>query len=143
MVVKTFRGQLASGTQEKIPLSTIKGKVGYRITKLELMGRKPGATSQECVVKVYKQEQSVIDGIVNFSDNTGLAAAIWFSKSTIDYPVSKQVIFDVEIFNQDIYVTHIDLEDALPCNYYIELELMDLSDYSAEYTTLKEIKNAK
>jgi len=33
MVVKTFRGLLADGGQDRIRLSTIKGKVGYKIAK--------------------------------------------------------------------------------------------------------------
>ena len=37
MVVKTYRGLLADGVQEKIPLSTKDGSVGYRIVKFEIV----------------------------------------------------------------------------------------------------------
>ena len=142
MVVKTFRGILANGGQEIIRLSTIQGKVGYRIVKLDIIGKAPGATSQKCIVKVYHNEQSAVDAVVNFTDSDLLGTAIWFNKSTIDFPVSYQIVFDREIFNQDIYITHKDLEDGLECNYYLELEVIPLDEAGAEYTTLKDMRQA-
>ena len=138
---KSFKGTMKSGAQEQIHLSTIKGKVGYKIVKFAIMGRTPGANSQECIVKVFNQLQSAIDGVVEFVYSDLLAAAIWFNKSTIDYPVSEQVIFDLEVFNQDIFVTAIDLEDAASVNYYLELEVIPLTDEGAEYTTIKDIRS--
>jgi len=68
MVVKTFRGLLADGGQDRIRLSTMKGKVGYRIVKFELFPSSPGASGQQSVVKVYTDSQSSIVGSVNFTD---------------------------------------------------------------------------
>jgi len=50
------------------------------------------------------------------------------------------VIFDSEIFNQDIYLTHTDTGGAVACNYYIELEVIPLDDAGAEYATVKDLR---
>ena len=56
MVVKTFRGLLADGGQDHIRLQTIKGKVGYRIVKYQLMGQKPaGAKAGEKMLTLDDQ----------------------------------------------------------------------------------------
>jgi len=140
MVVKTFRGILADLTQERIRLSTIKGKVGYRITKFELMSEQPGVTTVMHVVKIYKSEQSTIDAVINFSDSDLMAAAIWHKHPSPTYTLSESVIFDQEIVNQDIYITHKDSDVDESCNYYIELEVIPLNDAGAEYTTLKDMR---
>jgi hypothetical protein len=59
MVVKTFRGLLADGGQDRIRLSTIKGKAGYKIVKFQIIGAEPGQQDQEHTVKIYKTEQSI------------------------------------------------------------------------------------
>ena len=139
-MIKTFRGLLADGGQDRIRLSTIKGKVGYRITKFQTMQETPGITSVEHIVKIYKTSQSTIDGIVNFSDSDLLAAAYESEDSSTNYTGYRTVIFDNEIFNQDIYITHFEAKAASPCNYYIELEVIPLDDAGAEYTTLKDMR---
>ena len=145
MVVKTFRGQLTDsspGNQQRIRLQTIKGKVGYRIVKFQLMGVTPGTVSQESVVKIFKEEQTTIDGVVDFTDSGMLAVAIWFNKASVDFAVSHHIVFDNEIFNQDIYITHLDADSANGCNYYLELEVIPLDDAGAEYTTLKDMRQS-
>ena len=139
-MIKTFRGMLADGGQDRIRLQTIKGKVGYRIVKFELMGKTPGNAGQESVIKIYKEFQSTIDAIVNFTDSALLAAGLYHKSANILYPLSESVIFDNEIFNQDIYVTHTETDGAQSCNYYIELEVIPLDDAGAEYTTLKDFR---
>ena len=59
------------------------------------------------------------------------------SNSTVNHIVT----FDGEIFNQDIFVTHVDTEGALECNYYIELEQMALDLNEQTVATLKDIRN--
>lgn len=140
MPIKSFRGLMDSGTQERIRLQTNDGRTGYRIVKFEVIANEPGAVSQESILKIYKQEPAAIDGIIDFSDNLLIGSAIWFNKSSVDFPVSKQIVFDTEIFNQDIYITHDDVDAAEACNYYIDLEVIDLSSNSAEYTTLKDVR---
>ena len=139
MVVKTFRGMLADGGQDRIRLQTIKGKVGYRIVKFQTIG--PDAnTTFENVLKIFKDEQSTIDAVINFSDSTLLAATTpegsTASGTTGNPPI---VIFDNEIFNQDIFITN---SGTVALNYYIELEVIPLDDAGAEYTTLKDMRQS-
>jgi hypothetical protein len=147
MVVKTFRGLLADGAQDRIRLSTIKGKVGYRIVKFKLFPYQPGQGSNETesIFKVYSVSQSTIDRVVDFSDTTLLAAG--FVNNYTDaqqYPVAVVTVFDNMTFNQDIYVTHENGHtDAVPCNYYLEVETIALSEQGAEYTTLKDIRTQR
>jgi len=141
-MIKTFRGQLAEDAQDRIRLSTIKGKVGYKIINLQLMPRYPGGTlsSAEHVVKIYMDEQSSIDETVDFTDSQLLAAAYYQSEPS-SYSDWTTVIFDGHIFNQDIYITHADARSSdVPVNYYLELEVVPLDDIGAEYTTLKDMR---
>jgi len=80
---------------------------------------------------------------VDFSDNTLLAAAqLGIHANFGVYPLSTIVIFDNEIFNQDIYVTHEnDHADNAPCNYYIELEQIKLDLSESTVATLKDVRN--
>ena len=50
------------------------------------------------------------------------------------------IIFDNEVVNQDIYVTHTDETATLACNYYIEMEVIPLDDKGAEYMTIKDLR---
>jgi len=139
----SFRGLLADNGQERISLTTRNGKTGYKIVKFELMGNTPGAalSDMEAVTKIYKTLQSTVTAEINFSDNRLLAAGIYTqNSSSFNYPSSLQVVFDNEIFNQDIYITHQDLQNQ-PINYYIELEQMDLALDEAIVATLKDIRN--
>jgi len=140
-MIKTFRGALVHDTEERIRLSTIKGKVGYRIVKFEAMSAEPYAKSGEHILKLYKESQSTIDGIVNFTDSSLLGVVIWRATASELYPLSSAIIFDKEIFNQDIYITHDDLEvTSTLASYYLELEVVPLDDAGAEYTTLKDMR---
>jgi len=143
-MIKTFRGLLADDGQDRIKLSTIKGKVGYKIIKFQLIGDDPQTHRQESVVKIFKEEQSSLTGLINFADSTLLAVAVHKNYEQAQYPMGDAVIFDNETFNQDIYVTHTDEGGSTRgCNYYIELEVIDLSEISAEYTTLKDIRTQR
>jgi len=137
----SFRGLLADEAQERISLTTIRGEKGYRIVKFELMFSTPGEASVEHVVKIYKTPQTAVDGIIDFSENTMIAAG-WLSGSTsATYGWNTTLTFDNEIFNQDIFVTHADVAGATAVNYYIELESMDLALDEATVATLKDIRN--
>ena len=139
-MIKTFRGLLADGAQDRIRLSTIKGKVGYRITKFQLLFDNPGTQSVEHVVKIYKSEQTTIDGVINFTDSDLIAAAFLSGSTSATYPEDLTIIFDRETFNQDIYITQSDVAGSQGCNYYLELEVIPLDDAGAEYTTLKDMR---
>ena len=139
-MIKTFRGLLADGGQDRIRLSTIKGKVGYRIVKLEIIGKEPGESAMEHTIKIYKTLQTTIDNTVNFTDSDLLGVSYIQDDAGAHYPASTTVFFDNEMFNQDIFVTHVDTNGALACNYYMELEIIPLDDAGAEYTTLKDMR---
>ena len=144
MVVKTFRGLLADGGQDQIHLQTIKGKVGYRIVKFALFPNRPGGTSHvESVGQIFKVQQSTVptaNSIVDFSSSDLLAAAYLTDDVNNTSGPLQIVIFDQEIFNQDIYVTHTDEAGTAKINYYIELEVIPLTDQGAEYTTLRDMR---
>jgi len=142
-MIKTFRGMMVDGAQDTIVLHTNDGSTGYRIVKFQIMMEQPGNTAQESVVKIYKVEQATVPtgaATIDFSDNTLLAAAF---QDTNVHP-SDVVIFDNEVFNQDIYITYTDNgggsnEDI---NYYIELEQIKLDLSENTVATLKDIRNA-
>jgi hypothetical protein len=142
-MIKTFRGLLADGGQDRIRLQTIKGKVGYRIVKFQIMQEKPGDSDFEFVCMIWKDEQSTVIGTVNFTNSDLLAVAINEGNAALSgsAPVGP-IIFDNEMFNQDIYITSKDLSTGESCNYYLELEVIPLDDAGAEYTTLKDMRQA-
>jgi len=142
-MIKTFRGLLATGGQARIRLQTIKGKMGYRIVKFQIIAAQPFNATQETIAKIYKTEQSSIDGAVDFSESDLLAIGLFKQHDTSTVMAYDYVIFDNEIFNQDIYITSYDAAGVKPLNYYIELEVGDLSEMGAEYTTLKDIRTQR
>ena len=142
-MIKTFRGLLGDGDQDTIRLSTIRGEIGYRIRKFELMPNNPGVGGPESVGKIWTQEQDTIDGVVDFSNSELLAAA--FQKTQEDSAntnVGMITIFDHVVINQDIYVTCIDMRGALKTNYYIELEQLKLDPNEAAVATLKDMRGS-
>jgi len=142
-MIKTFRGILADGGQDRIRLQTIKGKVGYKITKFELFANTPGSTAIEAVYKIFKTKQTTITAIVDFTNSDLLAAAYLAHYNQAYYGSDKFTIFDNEVFNQDIYLTYVNvLEQVASCNYYLELDVIPLDDAGAEYTTLKDMRQS-
>jgi len=139
MVVKTYRGNLVNGGEERLRLSTIKGKVGYQISKFQIVGAAPGATTQEAVVQIFKSSTTP-SGTVNFSDSDLLAVAVWRMDAQSTTTASQTIIFDKEVFNQDIFIGATDTHGGSNCNYYLELEVVPLDDAGAEYTTLKDMR---
>tara|TARA_R100001594_G_scaffold136083_1_gene178236 strand:+ start:278 stop:718 length:441 start_codon:yes stop_codon:yes gene_type:complete len=142
MPIKSFRGKLADGTQNTISLHTNNGSTGYRIVKFNIMSANPNAGTGEHIVKVFTIEQTSITGLVDFSDQTLLAAATLKTNSSTGNPETiQQVIFDNMEFNQDIYITGIDVNDSNAINYYIELEAVKLDLNQNTMATLKDIRN--
>jgi len=144
-MIKTYRAVLADGGQDRIRLSTIKGKVGYKIIKFEIIPNYPGGATQESVVQIWKTEVTTVPtsaATIDFTESDLLAAAYY-----VQYGLPAQgqntfvAIFDNEIFNQDIYITHTDNDSAALINYYLELEVIPLDDAGAEYTTLKDMRS--
>ena len=141
-MIKTYRGLLEDGEQDRIRLSTKKGKIGYRILKFQGMPEKPMTLDQEDVLKVYKVIQNSVDGNVDFSDGNllGVLTCKYMDDSAAAGNPA-EVIFEREIFNQDIYITHEDVAaGGRACNYYLEIEAFTLSDNAAAVSTLRDIR---
>ena len=142
MPIRSFRGLIADEGIDIVSLHTNTGSTGYRIVKFEIMANQPGAQTYENIVKIYKIPQTTADGVIDFSDNTLLAAAYFESNSGAgSLPFYQFAIFDNEIFNQDIYITAADVNGSQPINYYIELESMPLALDENTVATLKDIRN--
>jgi hypothetical protein len=143
-MIKTFRGLLAHGSEDTIVLHTNDGSTGYRIVKFEVMPNLPGSTYYENVVKIYKISQTSIDGTIDFSDNTLLGVAYNEGDANNIYRDGIIVSFDLEVFNQDIYITNNDATGQnKPVNYYVELEQVKLDLSENTVATLKDIRNVK
>jgi len=142
MPIKSFRGLLADQATETISLHTNNGSVGYRIKKFEILAQKPGNVHNESVVKIYSVPQTTPDAFIDFSDNTLLAVGyISTDASSTQSPEDIVIIFDNVKFNQDIYLTHVDVEVGESVNYYIELEQIKLDLNENTVATLKDIRN--
>ena len=140
-MIKTFRGLLSDGEEDRIRLSTKKGKIGYKIVKFQIIGNNPGNKDQESVVKIFKVTQSSVTGTIDFSDGNLLGVGYWALIATANTEgVGGPVIFEQEVFNQDIFVTHKDNNTGEECNYYLELEVMPLTDNAAAVSTLRDIR---
>ena len=141
MKIKTFRGLIADGGIDIINLHTNNGSTGYRIKKLQIIQKTPGAALIEGVLKIYKIEQSTADGNIDLSDNTLLAAAFQADYNNTASTINDVIIFDNEIINQDVYITFKDVSTGESMNYYIELEQVKLDLQENTVATLKDIKN--
>jgi len=139
-MIKTFRGLINSGEQDIVALHTNNGSMGYRVVKFQVMGETPATQEGESVLKLYKISQTSIDASIDFNDPTLLGVGLFFNAANNYYSMNTQVIFDSEIFNQDIYITHFDTS-AKKCNYYLELEQVKLDLSESTVATLKDIRN--
>ena len=145
MPIRTFRGKMDSGTQDTIVLHTNDGSVGYRIVKFQVFPASPGTSNYETLFSIYKVPQATISvdtPAVDFSDNTLLATAYVEGASSNTNTDTLHVVFDNEVFNQDIYITMTDTGGAgIFSNYYIELEQIRLDLNENTVATLKDIRN--
>jgi len=143
----SFRGKLvttvtAGVVQDIIPLSTNNGSIGYTIKKFEIMGSN-GNETYESVIEIHSIDKST-NGVIDFDDNTLLAAGIYQDASTNGILAHTQIIFDNITFNQDIYVSYIESASATTgLNYHIELEQVKLDLNENTVATLKDIRNIK
>jgi hypothetical protein len=142
--IVSFRGQLEMGVQEMIPLSTIKGLIGYKVKKFQIMSASPGTGNIEMIGQIYKTlESSNVNSTPNFSNNRLLGVALYHDGAANDTThFMATTIFDNEKFNQDIYVNITDATGStIRGNYYIELEQMSLDLNEQTVATLKDIRN--
>jgi len=141
MPIKSFRGKIADGSIDTVVLHTNTGSTGYRIKKMEIMHAEPGQQDAEHTIKIFSVPQTTATNAIDFSDNTLLAAAYLTDDKATLGAASTVIVFDNVTFNQDIYVTHEDTGGSQPCNYYIELEQVNLSLDENTVATLKDIRN--
>jgi hypothetical protein len=137
MPTKSFRGLIADTGIQSISLATRDGSTGYRITKFELMPYQMGVAVDSCV-KIFKIPQTTTSSTIDLSDNTLLAVGTNYNAT---YEIDHIIVFDNEIFNQDIYITHHESTGSSPINYYIELEQVKLDLSENTVATLKDIRN--
>ena len=137
----SYKGTLPMGEEDRISLATIRGKVGYKITKFQIISTTPGAANVEYIGKITKVKDTNIGPTVNFTNKNLLAVAqskIPAGSSTDGF--TESIIFQ-NIINQDIFVNITDAGGGtVPCNYYFELETMELSDLETTMLTLKNIR---
>tara|TARA_Y100000033_G_C2716589_1_gene96118 strand:+ start:314 stop:766 length:453 start_codon:yes stop_codon:yes gene_type:complete len=142
MPVKSFKGILEDGGKTTISLHTNDGKTGYRIVKFQAIPEDPGSAIGEHMVKIFKTDPTAAPtSTVDFSDQT-LLGCVSISTHSGNLLFNEVIIFDNEIFNQDIFVTHIDKAGGAKCNYYIELEQIDLDLVEQTVATLQSIRSS-
>ena len=141
-MIKTFRGLLADGGQETIPLQTNNGLKGYRVVKFQVMPQSTGSGSNEAAVSIWKDKQTTAPQEIDFSNNRLIGCAMYLRDQGTVAITTQTIIFDNEKFNQDIYVNYQDAQGSGGnMNYYIELEQTDLALDEATVATLKDIRN--
>ena len=140
---KSYKGVIPVGEQERIRLSTNDGLTGYRIKQFQLLSTTPGANSAEYVGKIYNSDQTgSIAPTVSFGDPDLLAVDFLNHDTNPAYISSQLIIFDNRVFNQDIYVTIADASGGtVPCNYYIELEQIPLTEDQALVAIIKDLRS--
>jgi hypothetical protein len=141
--IKSYKGKITKGTIEKIHLSTNDGLTGYRIKQFSVLPSDIESGSNESAVKIFSTEQSSTNTIIDFSDSSLLAVAMFLRDQATVATTSDVVIFDNETFNQDIFITYDDGQgSATQVNYYLELEQFKLDLNSSTYHTLKNIRSS-
>tara|TARA_Y100001970_G_C14016506_1_gene741224 strand:- start:427 stop:867 length:441 start_codon:yes stop_codon:yes gene_type:complete len=142
MPIKTFKGQLPIGLEQKIHLSTNDGLTGYRVKKFQVISSTPATGNVEFVAKLMLNPDSNISAEVDFNDTDLIAVNYSRDGTTNERPFTQHIIFDHEAFNQDIYINITDAGGATtPANYYIELEQFKIDLNTSTYHTLKNIRS--
>ena len=142
-VIKTYKGKLPIGEQEKIHLSTNDGLTGYRISSFEVFPGRPGVDSVELIGQIYLTDQTgKITSVVDFSQADLLGFAYYEDNAANTTPATINRIFDKETFNQNIFIYIVDASGGTdPANFYIELEQFKLDLNTSTYHTLKNIRS--
>jgi len=143
MTIKTYKGIIPDGDQIKLRLKTRTGSKGYRIVKFQGISNTPGTADSESTMMVWKEKQTSVStstATVDFSDQQLLGVLYYVDEASDTTGPVDTIIFDREIFNQDIYITHTATTGSTSMNFYLELEQVKLRDSENEYVTLKDLK---
>lgn len=138
-MIKSFRGQIADDTTTTIRLSTNNGLTGYRIVKFEAMPVNPD-TNVETTIAIFKQKVDRSTD-VDFNSPLLLASILYSTSASNLYNPMPVIIFDNEVFNQDIYI-NIKGSSGGPAtmNFHLELEQVKLDTNEATVATLKDMR---
>jgi hypothetical protein len=137
----TFSGVIDEGLEERIKLSTLNGKTGYRIVDFDAISTEPGNVTYRSVIKVYSKSQGSGGTKVEFDEGDLLGVVYLEDDANPSYAMSQKIIFDEKVFNQDIYVTYGGVQGTTPVSYKITLEKMKLTDLQATQLTLANLRN--
>jgi|TARA_R110000824_G_scaffold84929_1_gene211438 hypothetical protein len=143
MKVKSFRGIIADGGQQKIRLSTNNGLTGYKIKKFQTISNQNavgGAAGEHFTFIWAKEQDSVSSTTPNIDFSDPLLLAVCWAPNNVERAFANPIIFDNVTVNQDIYVTHMDIGGSEKNNYYIELEQVKLDLNEATVATLKDMR---
>ena len=139
-MIKTFRGRVADNGKTQVRLSTKQGLVGYKIKKFQGISYEIATSTEAHVFKVYSVNPSTVTGTVNFDSPTLLAVCYFTNRSDELQNNMNIIIFDDKIINQDIYITHVDVQASAQANFYLELEQVKLDINEATVATLKDMR---
>jgi hypothetical protein len=145
----TYRFLIEHKQKIRLFLAGLEGEIGYRVTKLELMPKNFGNTSNELesTVRLYTVDPGVHttgwNGETNFDDSSVVAVATIGMDATADvYPMIMNTTMDAVPFNQDLWVVHWNNHgDANEVNLYIEIEQFPLTSLEASTLCLKNMRN--
>lgn len=139
----TYRGQLPIGQEAELKLSTNNGLTGYKIKQFKIISSTPGTANVELVAKLRLTKDLNIGATVNFNDPSLIAVNYSRDGTTNERPFTENIIFEKEVFNQDIFINITDAGGAtVPANYYLELEKMKLDLNASTVSTLKNIRQS-
>tara|TARA_Y100001963_G_C6515990_1_gene324324 strand:- start:34 stop:480 length:447 start_codon:yes stop_codon:yes gene_type:complete len=144
MPIKTFKGKLDMGTEDKLFLSTNDGMTGYRINKFEIISSTPGIGNVEMIGQIFlKSQEGSIGTSVDFNNADFMGVALYHDGTANDTThFMHTTIFDKQTFNQDIFVNITDATGStIQANYYIELEQFKLNLNESTYHTLQNIRS--
>ena len=145
-MIKSFRGQLANEEQVTIRLGTNNGLTGYKIKKFQGISSQPGVANEAHVLKLYSvdtDEVTTPNGTVDF-DNPLLLGVVYFTNRSDELHSNENtIIFDNVTVNQDIFITHADIQSSVAGNYYLELEQVKLDLSEATVATLKDMRGSE
>lgn len=135
---------LAIGTTQEIRLKTLKGKVGYKITKFQTISNRPGGADTTTITTIMNKANGVDDGIatIDLSNPSIMAVSYSMTGSSTTETSHETIVIDSAITNQNMFITAGDPDGGtVAVNYYIELETMALNDTQATQLTLKALRN--
>ena len=144
-MIKSFRGQIADNTRERIRLSTRNGLMGYKINKFQVV-HKSEADDLSATVSIFSEDPitelvTSISALINFDNPLLLGVVAYRSNKTDTGLTDTTIVFDNVKFNQDIFISYRDNETAdKTINYYIELEQIPLNLNEATVATLKDMR---